>query len=44
MEHTFAVGEFTEPRLKKAITDTSELSKGVDELISERANRGGLRA
>ena len=44
MEHTFAVGEFTEPRLKEVITDASELSKGVDELTSERANRGGLSA
>ena len=42
LEHTFAIEEFTEPKLKKAISDTSELSKGVDELITKRANRGSL--
>ena len=43
-EYTFAAGELTGTQLKKAITDTSELLKGVDELTSERANRGGLSA
>ena len=42
MDHTLAVEEFTEPKLKKVILDTSELSKGVDELIAKRANREGL--
>ena len=42
MEHTFAAEEFTETKLKEAISDTNELSKGVDELIAKRANRGSL--